>query len=326
MDTLLPGLSEIESAARLIYQSMPATPQYSWPLLNARAGAEVWVKHENHTPVGAFKVRGGLVYMDWLRRERPEVTTVVSATRGNHGQSIPFAAAKFGVRVVIVVPFGNSVEKNRAMRALGAELVEFGEDFQEASEHAERLEKENGWHRVPSFDMRLVTGVSTYALELFSACRTLDTIYVPIGMGSGACGTIAARDALGLATKVVGVVSAHAPAYALSFASGEVREHEAATLIADGVACRKPDPVALKILRAGVDHIVLVDDDEAKDAMRACFADTHNVAEGAGAIGLAALLKDRGAGGERVAMVLTGGNVSSEVFAEVLSNSRAALA
>jgi threonine dehydratase len=326
MDTLLPGLSEIESAARLIYQSMPATPQYSWPLLNARAGAEVWVKHENHTPVGAFKVRGGLVYMDWLRRERPEVTTVVSATRGNHGQSIPFAAAKFGVRVVIVVPFGNSVEKNRAMRALGAELVEFGEDFQEASEHAERLEKENGWHRVPSFDMRLVTGVSTYALELFSACRTLDTIYVPIGMGSGACGTIAARDALGLATKVVGVVSAHAPAYALSFASGEVREHEAATLIADGVACRKPDPVALKILRAGVDRIVLVDDDEAKDAMRACFADTHNVAEGAGAIGLAALLKDRAAGGERVAMVLTGGNVSSEVFAEVLSNSRAALA
>jgi threonine dehydratase len=294
--------------------------------LNARAGAEVWVKHENHTPVGAFKVRGGLVYMDWLRRERPEVTTVVSATRGNHGQSIPFAAAKFGVRVVIVVPFGNSVEKNRAMRALGAELVEFGEDFQEASEHAERLEKENGWHRVPSFDMRLVTGVSTYALELLSACRTLDTIYVPIGMGSGACGTIAARDALGLATKVVGVVSAHAPAYALSFASGEVREHEAATLIADGVACRKPDPVALKILRAGVDRIVLVDDDEAKDAMRACFADTHNVAEGAGAIGLAALLKDRAAGGERVAMVLTGGNVSSEVFAEVLSNSRAALA
>jgi threonine dehydratase len=326
MDTLLPGLSEIESAARLIYQSMPATPQYSWPLLNARAGADVWVKHENHTPVGAFKVRGGLVYMDWLRRERPEVTTVVSATRGNHGQSIPFAAAKFGVRVVIVVPFGNSVEKNRAMRALGAELVEFGEDFQEASEHAERLEKENGWHRVPSFDMRLVTGVSTYALELLSACRTLDTIYVPIGMGSGACGTIAARDALGLATKVVGVVSAHAPAYALSFASGEVREHEAATLIADGVACRKPDPVALKILRAGVDRIVLVDDDEAKDAMRACFADTHNVAEGAGAIGLAALLKDRAAGGERVAMVLTGGNVSSEVFAEVLSNSRAALA
>jgi threonine dehydratase len=322
MDVLLPKLNEIESAARLIYQTMPATPQYSWPLMNARAGADVWLKHENHTPVGAFKVRGGLVYMDWLRRERPEVDTVVSATRGNHGQSIPYAAAKFGIRVVIVVPFGNSEEKNRAMRALGAELIEFCEDFQAASEHAEHLERENGWHRVPSFEMHLVTGVATYALELFSACRTLDTIYVPIGMGSGICGTIAVRNALGLATKVVGVVSAHAPAYALSFDAGEVREHEAATLIADGVACRRPDAVALEIIKAGVDRIMMVDDDEVKDAMRACFADTHNVAEGAGAIGLAALLKDRGEGGERVATVLTGGNVNSEVFGEVLCGSR----
>jgi threonine dehydratase len=322
MDTLLPRLNEIESAAQLIYRSMPPTPQYSWPLLNARAGAEVWLKHENHTPVGAFKVRGGLVYMDWLRRERPEVKTVVSATRGNHGQSMGFAAAQYGIRVVIVVPFGNSIEKNRAMRALGAELVEYGEDFQEASEYAERLEQENGWHRVPSFDLRLVMGVSTYALELLTACPALETVYVPIGMGSGACGMIAARNALGLATKVVGVVSAHAPAYALSFASGDVKEHEAATLIADGVACRRPDAIALDILRAGMDRIVMVDDDEVKEAMRACFADTHNVAEGAGAIGLAALLKDRSAGGQHVATVLTGGNVNSEAFAEVLRDAR----
>jgi threonine dehydratase len=318
MDSLLPGLNEIENAARLIYQTMPATPQFSWPLINARAGAEVWVKHENHTQVGAFKVRGGLVYMDWLRRERPEVETVVSATRGNHGQSMAFAAAQYGIRVVLVVPFGNSVEKNRAMRALGAELVEFGEDFQAASEHAERLERENGWHRVSSFDLRLVIGVATYAMELFSACGALDTIYVPIGMGSGACGTIAARNALGLATKVVGVVSSHAPAYALSFAAGEVREHETTTAIADGVACRKPDAVALEILRTGMDRIMMVDDDEVRDAMRAYFADTHNVAEGAGAVGLAALLKDRANGGQRVGTVLTGGNVNSEVFGEVL--------
>jgi threonine dehydratase len=322
MDALLPGLGEIQTAAKLVYQSMPATPQYSWPLINARAGAEVWVKHENHTPVGAFKVRGGLVYMDWLRRERPEVKTVVSATRGNHGQSMAFAAAQYGIRVVLVVPFGNSVEKNRAMQALGAELVEFGEDFQAASEHAEHLERVKGWHRVPSFDLRLVTGVATYALELFSACRTLDTIYVPVGMGSGVCGTIAVRNALGLATKVVGVVSAHAPAYALSFAAGEVKEHETSTAIADGVACRKPDAVALEILRAGVDRIVMVDDEEVKEAMRACFADTHNVAEGAGAAGLAALMKDRAAGGQRVATVLTGGNVNSEIFGEVLGNGR----
>jgi len=224
--------------------------------------------------------------------------------------------------VVIVVPFGNSVEKNRAMQALGAELVEFGEDFQAASEHAAQLEQEHGWHRVAIFDLRLVTGVATYALEMFSACPTLETVYVPIGMGSGVCGTIAVRNALGLATKVVGVVSSHAPAYALSFAAGKVREHESGTLIADGLACRIPDETALEIIRTGVDRIVMVDDDEVKDAMRTCFADTHNVAEGAGAAGLAALLKDRAAGGERVGTVLTGGNVNSEVFGEVLCDSR----
>ena len=310
--------AELEDVLPLVRASVAPTPQYAWPLLARRTGCEVWVKHENHTQVGAFKVRGGLVYMDWLRRERPEVKTVVSATRGNHGQSMAFAAAQYGIRVVIVVPFGNSAEKNRAMRALGAELVEFGEDFQAASEHAERLEREYGWHRVPSFDLRLVTGVATYALELFSACRGLETIYVPIGMGSGVCGTIAVRNALGLATKVVGVVSSQAPAYALSFAAGEVREHEATTAIADGVACRKPDAVALEIIRAGMDRVVMVDDDEVRDAMRAYFVDTHNVAEGAGAVGLAGLLKDRANGGQRVGTVLTGGNVNSEVFGEVL--------
>ncbi len=326
MDALLPGLSEIESAAQLIYRSMPATPQYSWPLVNARVGAEVWVKHENHTPVGAFKVRGGLVYMDWLRRERPEVTTVVSATRGNHGQSVAFAAAQRGIRVVIVVPFGNSVEKNRAMQALGAELVEFGEDFQAASEYAEQLEQENGWHRVPNIDAHIVAGVSTYALELFSACRSWRRCMCRSAWVRGVCGTIAARNALGLATKVVGVVSSLAPAYALSLAAGEVREHEARTAIADGLACRKPDPVALQIMRSGMDRIITVDDDEVKGAMRAYFSDTHNVAEGSGAAGLAALLKDSGAGGERVGTVLTGGNVNSAIFGEILSSGGTALA
>ncbi len=301
---------------------MPATPQFSWPLINARATCEVWVKHENHTQVGAFKVRGGLVYVDRLRREQPEVTTLVSATRGNHGQSIAFAAAQHGLRAVIVVPYGNSMEKNRAMRALGAELIEFGHDFQAASEHALLLERDNGWHRVPNFDLHLITGVSTYAYEMFRACPDLDTMYVPIGMGSGVCGTIAARNALGLATKIVGVVSSQAPAYALSFAAGEVKEHEARTDIADGMACRKPDISALEIMRAGMDRIVMVDDDEVRDAMRAYYVDTHNVAEGAGAAGLAGLLKDRAAGGERVGTVLTGGNVDSEMFAEILLKDR----
>jgi threonine dehydratase len=322
MDALLPGLEEIQNAAKLIYRSMPATPQYSWPLLNVRAGAEVWIKHENHTQVGAFKVRGGLVYTDWLRREQPEVTTLVSATRGNHGQSIAFAAAQHGIRAVLVVPFGNSIEKNRAMQALGAELIEFGQDFQEASEYAQYLAQENGWHRVPNIDTRIVAGVATYALELFSASSELDTIYVPIGMGSGVCGTIAVRNALGLATKIVGVVSSEAPAYALSFTADEPVEHESRTRIADGMACRKPDPAALKAIKAGVERIIMVDDDEVKDAMRACFADTHNVAEGAGAAGLAALLKDRPNGGSRVATVLTGANVNSDLFGEVLCGSR----
>ena len=279
----------------------------------------MWVKHENHTPLGAFKVRGGLVYMDWLRRERPEVRTVVSATRGNHGQSVAFAAAQNGIRTVIVVPLGNSVEKNRAMRALGADLIEYGEDFQAASEHAARMAAENGWHRIPSYDLRLVAGVATYAQEMFSGCPELETVYVPIGMGSGISGMLAVRDAMGLRTEVVGVVSTGAPAYALSIAAGRIVEHGAQTRIADGVACRCPDPVAFEIVRAGVDRIVSVDDDEVEEAMRIYFADTHNVAEGAGAIGLAALLKDPMRGSGRVGTVLCGGNVDSDVFARVLA-------
>lgn len=297
----LPGLEEIRAAAEVVYQNMPATPQYSWPLLNARAGAEVWVKHENHTPVGAFKIRGGLLYFERLREQRSEVTTVISATRGNHGQSLAFAASRYGVRTVIVVPFGNSREKNAAMRALGAELVEFGEDFQAASEHAMQLEREHGWHRVKSFDMPLVEGVATYALELefLSAAPEMDTVYVAIGMGSGIAGMIAARNALGLKTKVVGVTSSQARATVLSLEKGEVVESPVTTVIADGVACRKPDAAA-------------------EAAMRAYFSDTHNVAEGAGAIGLAALLKDRPRGGARVGTVLSGGNVDSDVFARVM--------
>jgi len=318
VEGLLPGLAEMERAARLVYGWMTATPQYTWPQVNARAGAEVWVKHENHTPVGAFKVRGGLVYMDWLRRERPEVGTVVSATRGNHGQSVAYAAARFGQRAVVVVPRGNSVEKNAAMRALGAELVEFGEDFQAASEHAVALAEEHGWHRIPSFDLRLVCGVATYALEFFRGAPEMERVYVPIGIGSGVCGMIAARDALGLGTKIVGVVSSGAPAMARSFAVGEVVEVEARTRIADGVACRLPDATALGIVREGVERVMEVSDDEVEEAMRLLFAATHNAAEGAGAIGLAALLKDERRGAGRVGTVLCGGNVDSDVFGRVL--------
>jgi threonine dehydratase len=318
MAIALPRLDEIRTAAELVYRSMPPTPQYSWPLINQRAGAEVWVKHENHTPVGAFKIRGGLVYMDWLARERPKVKTVVSATRGNHGQSIAFAAARNGIHPVIVVPHGNSPEKNQAMLALGAELIEHGGDFQAALEHAADLEQQHGWHWVPSYHPQLVLGVATYALEFLSACPPLDTVYVPVGLGSGISGMIAVRDALRLPTKIVGVISKHAPATALSLAAGHIVEHEATTRIADGVANRRPNASALEILQLGMDRIIEVDDDEAEAAMRIYFTNTHNVAEGSGAIGLAALLKDRHAGGHRVGTVLTGGNVDRSIFSGVL--------
>ena len=316
---LLPDLASLEAAAQRVYQVMPPTPQICWPLLCARSGAEVWVKHENHTPVGAFKIRGGIIYMDELARREARIPGVIAATRGNHGQSVAFATARAGLRAVIVVPHGNSREKNAAMRALGAELVEYGRDFQEAHEHAARLAESQGLHMVRSFAPALVTGVGTYTLELFRAVAGLDAVYVPIGMGSGICGTIAVRDALGLRTEVIGVVAAGAPAYALSFAAGRPVATDTADTIADGVACRVPDTEALEVIRCGAARIVTVTDDEIRAAMRHLFTDTHNIAEGAGATALAALLQEANTmRGRRVAVVLSGGNVDREVFAPVL--------
>ena len=325
----LPTLAELDAAAALIYEAMPATPQYRWPLLDARCGAEVWVKHENHTPVGAFKVRGGLVYFDMLQRELPGLPGVVTATRGNHGQSVGFAARRHGMRATVLVPHGNSTEKNAAMRALGVELIEEGHDFQAASDAAAVIAAERGWHRIPSFHGLLVRGVGTWALELLRAAGELDALYVPIGLGSGICGAIAARDALGLRTEIIGVVSAGAPAYRLSLEAGRPVSHDVTTLVADGMACRTPVPEALAIIAAGVARVVSVTDDEVKAAMCAMFADTHNVAEGGGAAGLAALLQERLAvKGRRVGIVLSGGNVDSGVFGRVLgaSDSPTALA
>ena len=315
-----PSLADLEAAAALVYESMPATPQYRWPLLDARVGAAVWVKHENHTATGAFKMRGGLVYFDELcRTGKP--AGVVTATRGNHGQSIGFAARRYGIPAAIVVPHGNSVEKNAAMQALGVELIVRGHDFQAASEAATEIATERGWHRVPSFHPLLVCGVGTYALELFRAVPKLDTVYVPVGMGSGLCGVIAARDALELDTKVVAVVSAGAPAFALSYREDRVISHDVTTLIADGMACRTPMREALDIALRGAERVVVVTDDEVEAAMRALFADTHNVAEGGGAAGLAALLQERGAMREKnVAVIVSGGNVDSDVYSRILSN------
>ena len=313
-------LADLDSAAGVVYRSMRPTPQQRWPLLDERTGASVWVKHENQTPVGAFKVRGGLVYFDRLRASGTPVTGVVAATRGNHGQSIGFAAAREGIPAAIVVPHGNSAGKNEAMRALGVELIVEGHDFQASLEAAARLAASRGWHMVPSFHEWLVLGVASYSLELLRAVPSLEAFYVPIGLGSGICGAIAARDALSHPARIIAVVAASAPAYARSLAAGRVMSHEAATRIADGMACRTPVADALETIRAGADRVVEVSDDEIEAAMRAIYDDTHNVAEGAAASSLAALLQERDrVRGREVGIVLTGANVDAAVFARVLS-------
>jgi len=310
-------LTDLEDALALVHRAFPPTPQFAWPLLAARTGAEVWVKHENHTPTGAFKVRGGLVFMERLKREDPACRGIISATRGNHGQSLAFAGARHGVPVTIVVPLGNSREKNAAMRAQGAELIEHGVDFDAAREEAMRLAQARGLLFAPSFAPDLVKGVATYALELFRAASPLDALYVPIGLGSGICGCIMARDLLGLKTEIIGVQSTGADSYARSVAAGHVVTTPTADTRADGMATRIPDPAALAIIARGAARIVTVTDDEVAAAIRAYWTDTHNLAEGAGAAPLAALLQESTRmRGRRVATILCGGNIDLDLFRE----------
>jgi len=317
---LLPSLAQIRDAQSVVYRHMPPTPQYTWPLINQRLGAEAWIKHENHTPAGAFKLRGALVYMDWLKRTHSKLAGVVAATRGNHGLGVGMAAQSFGLQAAIVVPYGNSKEKNRAMLAQGVELIEHGQDFQEALEYARTLAVERRWTMVDSFHERLVMGTATYALELFETAPPLDAVYVPIGLGSSICGVIAARNALGLATEIVGVVAAGSPSYALSFKERRIVEAPSRTAIADGLACRVPNPQAMEIIWAGAARIVEVGDAEIAHAMRAYYQDTHNLAEGAGAAPLAGALKEKDAlRGKRIGIVLSGGNVDREMYRDVLA-------
>jgi len=309
------SLPELDSALRVVHESFPGTPQYAWPLLAQRCGAEVWIKHENHTPTGAFKLRGGLIYAERLARERPEVIGIISATRGNHGQSLAWAGRRYGIAVTIVVPHGNSVEKNAAMRALGAELVEHGEDFEAAREAAGRLAVERGLEFAPSFAPDLVKGVATYSLELLRGAPELDALYVPIGLGSGICGAIFVRDLLGLRTEIIGVQSTGADCYAQSLAAGHVVVLNRSDTLADGMAVRQPDPAAFEIIRRGVSRIVCVSDAEVGRAIRAYWTDTHNLVEGAGAAPLAALLQERELmAGKRVGLVVSGGNIDLELF------------
>lgn len=317
--TALPTIDEIKDAQELVYALMPPTPQIVWPLLCARLGAEVWVKHENHTPIAAFKARTAVVYVAELFRRSKAIPGLVTATRGNHGQSVALAAKRFKVPAHIVVPRGNSTEKNAAMRAQGADLIEFGGDFQESKEHAQNLANQHGWHFVPSYHRDIVKGVATYWLEFFSAVRDLDIVYVPIGQGSGICSCCAVRNGLKLQTRIVGVVAEGAPAYALSFEAGHKVEAPVTTLLGDGMACRVPDDASLAVVLENVERVVRVEEEQIRHAMKIYFSDTHNVVEGAGAAGLAAALKEKQTlQGKRVGLVATGGNVDHDVFARVL--------
>ncbi len=317
-----PGLPTAERLARaeaLVRSFMAPTPLHNWPQIDARVGAEVWIKQENQTRLGAFKLRGGMVYLQALKEREPDCPGVIAATRGNHGQSIAFAAARLGLRAVIVAPRGNSREKNAAMRALGAELIEAGEDFQEALEEAQARARQEGLHPVPSFHPDLVAGVASYGLEMLRERPDLTRIYAPIGLGSGICGLAAARAALGLEVELVGVVSEGAPCYRDSLAAGHAVSRPVETLLADGMACRSPDPDALALIGTHVARIVAVSDREIAEAMRLLFSATHTLAEGAGAAALAALLQEGAAAEERIGLVCSGSNIDSDLFGRVLA-------
>jgi threonine dehydratase len=317
----LPTLAEIEAIAPSIDGQVPPTPQYSWPLLNARAGCEVWVKHENQTAIGSFKIRGALAYLSRQREQSPPFRCVVAATRGNFGQAVAYAARAQGLGAIIVVPFGNSPMKNAAMRALGAELIEAGEDFQAALEHAAKLAAERSAHYIPSFHRDLVLGNAVSSLHFLRTAPPLDAIYAPIGLGSGVCGLLAARDALGLRTRVIGVAAAAAPAISRSLAARAIQAHPALTRIADGMACSTPNAEAFPHLLHGVDRIVEVSDDEIESAIRAYFTDAHATAEGAAGAALAAVLQDKSAvAGRRIGVVLTGRNIDDEAWTRIVGS------
>ena len=317
----LPNRQQLESAAAIVYEAMTPTPQYCWPLINQALGCEVWIKHENHTPTGAFKVRGGLVYLHRLAKREPGVRHIVSATRGNHGLSLGFASKRHGMTAHIVVPRGNSKEKNRAMQALGVDLIEFGDEFQDSREHAADASVRHGWHMIPSMHTDLLSGVASYWLEFFTAQPDLDLVFVPIGQGSGICAAVAAKKALGLQTKIIGVVSAHAMAYKKSFEAGCKIESPVSTQIADGLACRVPDDLSLQIIQADVNQVLAVSDAEVAAAMKLMFVTTHNVAEGAGAAALAAAIQIKSAlHGLKVGVPLCGGNVDAEQFSAVIGS------
>ena len=316
-------IEDIEQASSIVYSHLLPTPQYSWPLLRELIGCDVWVKHENHTPIGCFKLRGGLTYLEHLAREKLAPNGVIAPTRGNHGQSIAYASRIYGLPAYIVVPRGNGAEKNAAMRAHGGILVEHGSDYQQAREHALQLEQEKGLHMVRSFTPQLLRGVATYPMELLRGVPDLDYVYVPIGMGSGISATLLVRDLINSRAKIIGVVADGAPSYALSFAAGKVVPTETAETVADGLACRSPDPGAVDLINRRAERVVRVTDDEILTAAATFLRTTHNLVESAGAAPLAALMKERARmRGKKVAVIASGGNLDTALLPLVLQRSQ----
>ena len=313
----------LDAAVALVGQVVPPTPQYRWPRLCEALGTEMWLKHEDQTPTGAFKVRGGVVYVDDVRRRREAgeaVAGIASATRGNHGQSLALSGTRLGVPVLVGVPECNSADQNRAIEAHGAELLVAGADFEETRAQVAREAERRGYELVPAFHPLLVAGVATYWLEFFTVRPDLDVVYVAIGMGSGICAAIGVRDLLGLDTEVVGVVTEGAPTWALSLEAGEVVPTDAARTWCDGVATRNPPPEAFDVVRRGAARVLRVSDEQAADACRLLFDTTHHVAEGAAGVVLAGAWQERDRlRGREVGAVLCGANVDRDVFREVLA-------
>ena len=312
--------ADLDEATRIVREHVPVTPAYRWPLLEELTGTPTWVKHENATPTGAFKVRGGLVFVDRLHRSGRTVPGLIAATRGNHGQSVAYAGRAHDLPVTIVVPEGNSPDKNASMVGFGAELVVRGRDFQEAFEHAMALADSRGLVPVPAFHRDLVAGVATGALELQTQAGHLDSVYLPVGQGSGICAHMAVRDLLGVDTEVVGVVADRAPAHALSFASGRPVTTQHADTFVDGVATRTPVPEAVAAMVAGAARFIRVSEEQAEQAMRLLWRTTHQMPEPSGALALAGLLADPArAAGATAAVVMTGGNCDTELVRRVVA-------
>jgi threonine dehydratase len=314
----IPGFQDVLDARARVYATLQPTPLLQHPRLRDWIGCDAWIKHENHLPTGAFKIRGGLNLVAQLTEDERR-RGVVSASTGNHGQSIAFASSRHGVSCRIFVPVGNNPDKNAAMRAFGAEVIEHGRDFDEARERVEALVAREGWRYIHSAnEPHLIAGVATYAHEIFDQVSDLDYLFVPVGGGSGACGCCIVRSGLKRRTKIVGVQATGADAFTRSWRGSERVTSERVATFAEGLATRVTYDLTFSILKEQLDDVVTLDEGELEDGVRAAIQLTHNLAEGAGAASLAAARKYAPAADKKVACILTGGNIDTVTLRRII--------